>query len=49
VPMRRVGIQDTFCGLGPTEEMYRKWGLTSQDIAQAARDLLRSRSHSLRA
>jgi len=49
VPMRRVGIQDTFCGLGPTEEMYQKWGLTSQDIAQAARDLLAFRSQSPRA
>jgi transketolase len=43
VPMRRIGIQDTFCGLGPTEEMYQKWGLTAERIAEAARDLLNFR------
>ena len=49
VPLRRVGIQDTFCGLGPTEEMYQKWGLTAENIAQAARDLLHFRSKSSKA
>lgn len=49
VPMRRVGIEDTFCGLGPTEEMYQKWGLTAANIAQAARDLLKSRSAAAKA
>jgi transketolase len=44
VPMRRVGIEDTFCGLGPTEEMYQKWGLTAEKIAQAAREVLQVRS-----
>jgi transketolase len=44
VPMRRVGIEDTFCGLGPTEELYQKWGLTSANIAQAARDVLKART-----
>jgi transketolase len=49
VPMRRVGIADTFCGLGPTEELYQKWGLTAANIAQAARDLLKSRSTAAKA
>ena len=49
VPMRRVGIEDTFCGLGPTEELYQKWGLTAANIAQAARDLLKSRSAAAKA
>ena len=49
VPMRRVGIEDTFCGLGPTEELYQKWGLTAANIAQAARDLLKFRSAAAKA
>ena len=49
VPMRRVGIEDTFCGLGPTEELYQKWGLTAENIAQAARELLKVRPKAARA
>jgi transketolase len=48
VPLRRVGIPDTFCGLGPTEEMYRKWGLTAEKIAEAARQVLDFRARSSR-
>lgn len=48
VPVRRVGIEDTFCGLGPTEDMYQKWGLTANNIAQAARELLKFGSRAVK-
>jgi transketolase len=33
--VKRIGIQDTFCGIGPTDELRKKHGLTSQAIAEA--------------
>ncbi len=43
--VRRVGIKDTFCGIGPTEDLMAYHGLTEDEIFQQAMDLLQ-RSHS---
>jgi transketolase len=39
VPMRFVGINDTFAESGKPEELLAKYGLTAADILKAARDL----------
>jgi transketolase len=39
VPMRFVGIQDTFAESGKSEELLQKYGLTSAAIVQAAVEL----------
>jgi transketolase len=41
VPMRFVGIKDTFAESGKPEELLQKYGLTSAAIVQAARELVR--------
>jgi len=40
VPVKRIGIQDTFCGIGPTDELRKKYGLTSEAIIEAIRRAL---------
>lgn len=40
VPMRLVGIEDTFCGVGPTDELFEKFGLTTQHIRQSVEELV---------
>jgi transketolase len=35
VPVKRVGIQDVFCGIGPTDELRTKHGLTAETIREA--------------
>jgi transketolase len=40
VPMRFVGINDTFAESGKPEELLAKYGLTAADILKAARELL---------
>jgi transketolase len=32
IPLRRIGIKDVFCGIGPTQELRKKHGLTSDDM-----------------
>lgn len=39
VPMRFVGVRDTFAESGKPEELLVKYGLTASDIVKAARDL----------
>lgn len=39
--VRRVGIEDTFCGIGPTEELMTYHGLTDEHIYKEAMDILR--------
>ena len=39
VPMRFVGIKDTFAESGKPEELLVKYGLTAADIVKAALDL----------
>src|SRR5690606_34098579 len=41
VPMRFVGIQDTFAESGKPEELLQKYGLTSAAIVKAALELKR--------
>jgi transketolase len=40
VPMRFVGINDTFAESGPPEALLAKYGLTSADVLRAAEELL---------
>jgi len=40
VPMRIVGIEDVFCGVGPTDELFEKFGLTVQHIREAAEEVV---------
>jgi transketolase len=40
VPMRFVGINDTFAESGPPEALLAKYGLTATDIARAANELV---------
>jgi transketolase len=40
VPMRFVGIKDTFAESGKPEELLAKYGLTAADIVKAARELI---------
>jgi len=41
VPMRFVGIRDTYAESGKPEELLTKYGLTAADIVKAARELIR--------
>jgi len=43
VPMKRVGLRDTFGESGSNEALLEKYGLTPRHVAQAARDILRFR------
>jgi transketolase len=43
VPMRFVGIQDRFGESGTPEELFAAFGLTAEDIAEAAEDVLRAK------
>ena len=40
VPMRFVGIKDTFAESGKAEELLAKYGLTAADIVKAAREMI---------
>ena len=39
VPMRIMGFNDTFCGIGPADELLEKHGLTSSKIAERVREI----------
>jgi len=43
VPMKRVGIMDTFGESGEGEELMRKYGLTSDKIIEATEEVMRRR------
>jgi transketolase len=43
VPMKRVGIPDTFGESGTPEELMKKFGLTVDNIVDAAHDVLKRR------
>jgi len=34
VPLRRIGVKDTFCSIGPTEELMDKHGLSAEAIVE---------------
>jgi transketolase len=40
IPMKRIGVQDTFAESGPYMEVIRKYGLTHEFIEDAARSVL---------
>lgn len=42
-PMEQVALNDTFAESGETEELYEKYHLTSADIADAVRNVIRRR------
>ncbi|MEM0448695.1 MAG: transketolase family protein [Methanomassiliicoccales archaeon] len=43
VPLRRVGLMDTFGESGEGEELMRKYGLTAERIVEAAEEVMRRR------
>ncbi len=43
VPMRRVGMMDTFGESGEGEELMRKYGLTAEKVVEAAEEVMRRR------
>ena len=43
VPVKRVGIQDTFGEVGPTEWLAERYKISASDIVQAAREALASK------
>jgi len=43
VPMRFIGIQNRFGESGTPEELFAAFGLTAEDIAEAAEDVLRAK------
>ena len=40
VPLFRVGVRDTFTESGTPEELYRKYGLTADNVVRAVKNLL---------
>jgi len=45
VPMKRIGLRDTFGESGPNEALLEKYGLGPKQVAQAAREILKSRTN----
>jgi len=43
VPVRRVGVRDTFGESGEHQELMAKYGLTSKEVVQAAKTIVRAR------
>jgi transketolase len=43
VPMRMVGIRDTFGESGEPEELYKHFGITAADVVNAAKEALKGR------
>lgn len=43
-PIRRVGVRDCFVETGSDADIYRKYGLTTADIVQAAKEVLAKKS-----
>ena len=41
VPLRRVGIKDTFGESGKPEELLEKYGLTAEEIKKAVKDVVK--------
>ncbi len=39
VPLKRVGVQDRFCTSGKAEELLKYFGLTPEDVVEAAREI----------
>lgn len=43
VPLKRVGVKDTFGESGKPEELLQKYGLTAQDIKRAVLDVIQAK------
>jgi len=43
VPMQRIGVQDRFGQSGKPDELMKEYNLTAQDIAKAAKDVIKRR------
>ena len=41
VPVRKVGVEDTFGESGPAVEVLKKYGLTAEHVAEAALSLVK--------
>lgn len=39
VPLKRIGIKDTYCSFGPTSDVMNRYGMNSEAIVQAALEL----------
>lgn len=46
VPLTRIGTRDTFGESGTPEELFKKYGLTAEDVASAARKSMAKRRRS---
>jgi len=44
VPMKRIGINDTFCSSGTAADLFEHYGLTAENIAEAGRRLIADRT-----
>lgn len=40
VPMKMIGINDMFCGIGPVESLREKYGLDAMHLVQAAKEVM---------
>ena len=43
VPMKRIGTRDTFGESGKPADLMKKYGLTAQDIAEAAKEIIKKK------
>ncbi|NPU83587.1 MAG: transketolase family protein [Syntrophaceae bacterium] len=41
-PVRRVGVRDQFCSSGTAADLFKEYGLTAEDIARTAEEMLRT-------
>ena len=41
VPVKRIGVRDTFAETGSLEELYAKYGLSAEHIQSAVKSLLK--------
>lgn len=44
VPLKRVGVEDTFGESGPGDELLEKYGLTSEKLAEAVKEILKKKT-----
>jgi len=44
VPVKRIGINDTFCSSGTAADLFEHYGLTAENVAQAGRRVIADRT-----
>lgn len=47
IPVKRIGLKDTFAESGEYLDLLKKYGLSSEDIVRAAENLMRMRKYNL--